>query len=415
MFEEQRRYAVLPANLIKLYGEIGGYYDLNEQACHVLAEDATYRLNEVLNQSENLKRKCNKERLDVNEINLVLKCYNVKPIEGYESMAKNQIRSTLFDDKETPINLTAEANALLKQKQFLRVASIKLSSDYVRLNYPNRDLPVQQTDLPDELKSYYSFLITNLFTPNNKLFERLLSDLSASDQLGDLVGYLVDHLVQHLTTISSNRNDLLKLILVVESLLKNKHLDLKLQSSFVQLIDLSLDCLLNEFNRPGGTDNDDESLFKFRYCSAKLLRSIIHKFHCAVDRSLAKLLDLLLTEFTNTVRPDIQYGIMIFFRHLNPFIFFELLFPALMQALRRLELKLTNQLIEPDEKRLFNLTLTSLVSCFNYVQSSGRLRNLAEFDEYHSAICSVYGDSFTTKLTASNDSNSTKITIQKGR
>lgn len=415
MFEDQRRYAVLPANLIKLYGEIGGYYDLNDQACHVLAEDATYRLNEVLNQSENLKRRCNKERLDVNEINLVLKCYNVKPIEGYESMEKNKIRSTLFDEKEKPIDLAGESDALLRQKQFLRVRSVKLSSDYVQLKYTNRRQPIQQADLPDELKSYYNFLVANLFTPNTKLFERLLNDLSSSDQLGDLADYLVDHLSRHLHAISSskNPNDLLRLILVVESLIKNKQLDLKLQNSFVQLVDLALDCLLNEFGplKDGASNGaGSELLFKFRYCSAKLLRSVIHKFHYAVDRSLAKLLDLLLSEFINSPHPDVKYGIMIFFRHLNPFIFFELLFPSLIQLVQQLELKRTNQTIQSDERQLFNLTLTSLVSCFNYVVNSGKLRDSDEFDvaHYYSAIRGVYGDSFT-KLASTNDSNFAKI------
>lgn len=403
MFTNQK-YAVLPANLIKLFGEICGYNDLNDQLCQVLAEDATFRLNEVLNQSVNLKRKLNKQKLDVNEINLMLKSYNVKAIEGYESSDKNKIRSTLFDEKEKPINLVDKSDLILKRTQFVRLRSLRLSSEYVKLKYI--DL-VEPFDLPEESKNYYNFLIKNLFTTNDNLFEKLLKDLSSNDQLNNLIPYLINHFTHQINVSSDNQINLLKLILIVETLIKNKHLEFTLQNSFVQLVDLALDCLLNERN------DDINFLFKFRFCSAKLLRSIMFKFHYVINRPLIKILDLLLNQFINSTHLDIKYGIIIFFQNLNPFIFFEILFPSIIRYVHELEIKSNNKTIEPNEKKMFSFILVSLVSCFNYVVNSDRILKSDEFDinQYYIQIYGIYGDSFTN-LIASNDLNFIKI-IQK--
>ena len=404
----KKKYAILQPNLIKLFGAFNGHCDeFDDQICQLLAEDATFRLNEILNQSENLKRRLNKERLDVKEINLMLKCSNVKPIEGLESSDKDRIRSALSDEKNDElINLIDESNRLLSQKQFVRLKSIKLNSEYVQLKYADTtNCRIEQTDLNEELKKYYDFLIKNLFTSNDRLFEKMLKDLATNDQLNELVYYLIRYFLRNLvSTIAKDQNKLIKLILIIESLIKNKHLEFKLQSCFIQLIDLTLDCLLSDL------DLDLDFLFKFRFYSAKLLGSILFKFHYVISEPLIKILNLLLNQFIDTIHLDIKYGIMIFFQNLNSFIFFEILFSHLMQFVQQLEIKLHNKTIEPEEKKLFGLILICLSNCFNYVINSKRIRNSTEFDvnQYYLKIYNVYGDSFGD-LIASNDSNFIKI------
>lgn len=407
-----RKYAVLPSKLMSLFGELCGYHDLDDQVYQVIAEDATFRLNEVLNQSENLKRRVNKETLDVGEVNLMLKCCNVRPIEGYASSDRNQIRSIL-DDRQQPIDLIDESNRLLNKRQYVRVRSTKIRCEYANLRCDNLNEPIEQGDLPEASKKYYRFLIANLFSCSPELFERILKDLSSNDRLNDLISHLINHLNQRLDFISTDRCKLAKLVQILESLIANAHLQFKLQHSLIHLIDLSLDCLLNDHLK-----FDLDFLFKFRHCSANLLRSIVSRFQSIMNDSkhklLIQILNLLLNRFIESSKLDIKYGIMILFQNLNPFILFEILFPFIMNFARQLDYKLTSKTIDRDEQYLFSSILLCLVSCFNFVINSNRIQNSSEFDvnQYYLEIYDVYGDSFINQI-ASNDSNFIKIIPRK--
>lgn len=402
---DKKQYAVLSSNLMKLIGELCGY-ELNEQICNLLAEDATFRLNELLNQSENLRRRSNKERLDVDDVNLMLKCYNCKPIDGHSSSDKNRIRS-LIDDKDEPIDLLSETNKLLNDKQSLVIRSVDLSSEFVKLKYSDLERSIDETDLDCELKKYFYFLIKHLFTSNSKLSERISKDLSTNDQLGDLVGYLINHLTSNLHSILDDQSHSMRMIHLLECLIKNPNVEFKLQNSLVQLIDLSLDCLLHD-----SKFKHLDYLYKFKYLSAKLLKSLIYKHYQVLNhnRLLIKILNLLLNQFVNNSQLAIKYAIIIFFQNLNPFIFFDILFPALMKFVENLEIKKSKNLINAEEIQLFDTILLTLVTCFNYVINSDKIRNSTEYDikEYYSKIYQFYGDSFNNQITC-NDANFIKI------
>lgn len=405
----ERTYAILPTDLMIKFGEICGYDKLDNEVCQILSEDLTFRLNEILNQSENFKRRTNKDCLDANDVNLMLRCYNVRSIDG----SSNRI-SSFLDDKDESIDLVEKSKNLLKNRHHVRLRSMKLSAEYVDLKFENLDQTFDGSlDLSDELRKYYGFITGNLFqSKNNDLFERICNDLSTNDQLNDLIKCLIKYLHQNFEILSTDQNNLIKLIFVLESIIKNKHLVFKLQQSILKLIDLSLDCLLND-----RFDFDFNFLIKFKYCSAKLLGSILIKYNQIINQTsnkiLIHLIDLLLDKFISTKNLDIKYGIIIFFQ-LNPFIFFEIFFDHLMKTIDTIEFKLINKTIQTNEQQFFDLCLMSLVTCFNSIVNSDRihLSTVYDLNKYYSRIYNVFGDSFTNQI-ASNDANFIKILPRK--
>ncbi|XP_012150937.1 uncharacterized protein LOC100879608 [Megachile rotundata] len=167
-----RRYAVLSTDWISAIGEELGMHSLPDSLLRRLAEDASYRLREVLHKCVTRLKHSKRKRLTSTDVNAVItNLCDIDPILGAsESMPEYHTEAKVFVPNERIINLVQKINDPLNISQnnvpFIQeseICDIRLTE--ARNNYAKRALKT-------------------LFNGSQKTFQVLINDCATNAHLG---------------------------------------------------------------------------------------------------------------------------------------------------------------------------------------------------------------------------------------
>ncbi|XP_043684626.1 uncharacterized protein LOC122636962 [Vespula pensylvanica] len=167
-----RRYAVLSTEWISAIGEELGMHPLSDSVLRRLAEDASYRLREILHKCitrlKHSRRKC----LTSNDVNAVLtNLCDVDPILGApDTMPEYHSEAKVFVPNERIINLVDKVNE-----------AVNLSQDNVPFI---QEVEVCDVKLTEARYNYAKRALKTLFNGSQKTFQVLVNDCATNPYLG---------------------------------------------------------------------------------------------------------------------------------------------------------------------------------------------------------------------------------------
>ncbi|XP_029178909.1 uncharacterized protein LOC114946541 [Nylanderia fulva] len=187
-----RRYAMLSTEWISTIGEELGMHPLPDPLIKRLAEDASYRLREVLHKCVTRLRHSKRKRLTSMDVNAVItNLCDADPILGApESMPEYHAEAKVYVPNESIINLTHQINDPLN-----------LSQSNVPLLQDNE---ICDKKLSEARFNYAKRALKTLFNGSQKTFQVLLNDCATNVHLGD--EGVIDKLmsIARFTLISNN-------------------------------------------------------------------------------------------------------------------------------------------------------------------------------------------------------------------
>ncbi|XP_043506242.1 uncharacterized protein LOC122526773 isoform X2 [Polistes fuscatus] len=167
-----RRYAVLSTEWISAIGEELGIHPLSDSILRRLAEDASYRLREILHKCitrlKHSRRKC----LTSNDVNAVLTSLcNVDPVLGVpDTMPEYHSEAKVFVPNERIINLVDKVNE-----------AVNISQDNVPFI---QEMEVCDVKLTEARYNYAKRALKTLFNGSQKTFQVLVNDCANNPHLG---------------------------------------------------------------------------------------------------------------------------------------------------------------------------------------------------------------------------------------
>lgn len=167
-----RRYAVLSTDWISAIGEELGMHPLPDSLLRRLAEDASYRLREVLHKCITRLKHSKRKRLTSTDVNAVItNLCDVDPILGApESMPEYHAEARVFVPNEHIINLVQTINDPLSLSQN-NVPFIQESE-------------ICDTRLTEARNNYAKRALKTLFNGSQKTFQVLINDCTTNAHLG---------------------------------------------------------------------------------------------------------------------------------------------------------------------------------------------------------------------------------------
>ncbi|EFN66298.1 Transcription initiation factor TFIID subunit 6 [Camponotus floridanus] len=168
-----RRYAMLSTEWISTIGEELGMHPLPDPLLKRLAEDASYRLREVLHKCVTRLRHSKRRRLTSMDVNAAItNLCDADPILGApESMPEYHTEAKVYVPNESIINLSHQINEPL---------------NFSQTNVPFlQDNEICDKKLTEARISYAKRALKTLFNGSQKTFQVLLNDCATNVHLGD--------------------------------------------------------------------------------------------------------------------------------------------------------------------------------------------------------------------------------------
>ncbi|KMR00424.1 transcription initiation factor tfiid subunit 6 [Lasius niger] len=168
-----RRYAMLSTEWVSAIGEELGMHPLPDPLLKRLAEDASYRLREVLHKCVTRLRHSKRKRLMSMDVNAVItNLCDADPILGApESMPEYHAEAKVYVPNESVINLAHQINDPLNLSQ---------------TNVPFlQDNEICDKKLSEARDNYAKRALKTLFNGSQKTFQVLLNDCATNVHLGD--------------------------------------------------------------------------------------------------------------------------------------------------------------------------------------------------------------------------------------
>ena len=130
---EDQKYAVFAPSSVQAYAESVGVYDLAEDVINSLAEDASYRVREMISKSCEFMRFSRRRKLRSNDVDLALQWSNVPPIHGSDDSLAFTSGDGLYYVNDTNTDLKVLA---LEGPQSQQYSQIALNKKWVLHNHP---------------------------------------------------------------------------------------------------------------------------------------------------------------------------------------------------------------------------------------------------------------------------------------
>ncbi|XP_046620346.1 uncharacterized protein LOC124305226 [Neodiprion virginianus] len=167
-----RRYAVLSTKWMGAMGEELGMHPLPDPLLRRLAEDASYRLREVLHKCVTRLKHSRRKRLTAVDVNAVLTTlYNTDPVMGApEQLPEYHSEARVFVPHERFVNLVEHANN-----------SVHLSQTNLPLL---KETEINDSRITEARQNYTKRALKTLFNGSQKTFQVLLNDCSTNAHLG---------------------------------------------------------------------------------------------------------------------------------------------------------------------------------------------------------------------------------------
>ncbi|KAI8479903.1 histone H3 acetylation [Branchiostoma belcheri] len=314
----ERKFAQIPKESVKAHAESIGISEVSDDVAAMVAEDACYRLREVMQASCQFMRHAKRKRLTAEDFNRALRWGNVEPMYGHNSPDPMVFRPTkdaelyFYEDKE--INLTEFAMETIlprnpgKQLSKLSgwwsrvVTKEQVESHISTLTDPQADLGVEDyyrssPALSEELVQYYDQVTRAILGGNEQLIKTALADLRTNSRVSALLPYFV-YLVGEVKSISHDLEALTRLLQTAQALIQNPHL--YLGPYLKQLVASVMYCILEPLAASINPLNDHWAL---RDYAARLLAQICRSGCMSVEGLQKQLLLALQKVLVDPARP----------------------------------------------------------------------------------------------------------------
>ncbi|KAF7990385.1 hypothetical protein HCN44_000190 [Aphidius gifuensis] len=168
----QRKYAVISKEWVSTIGEELGMDRLPDSLLKRLAEDASYRLREVLHKCTTRLKHSKRKRLTSNDVNAVLtNLCDVDPIFGLSNqMPAYHNEAKVFVPHENSIDLALRSTSTLNITQ--------CGAPFIQ------ETEICNTKLNETRQNYAKKALKTLFNGSQKTFQVLLNDCATNAQLG---------------------------------------------------------------------------------------------------------------------------------------------------------------------------------------------------------------------------------------
>ncbi|XP_020282901.1 uncharacterized protein LOC109854334 [Pseudomyrmex gracilis] len=385
---DSRRYAMVSTEWISAIGEELGMNSLQDDLLNRLAEDASYRLREILYKCVTRLRHSKRKRLTSMDVNAVItNLYDVDPILGAtESMPEYHTEAKVYVPTESVVNLVHDVN------------------DPVSLTQPNVPL-LQESEICDiklteARNNYAQRALKTLFNGSQKTFQVLLNDCATNAHLGDegvidkLISIVRSTIFSHNAQYTRVSTRTCQLILAIAS--NSTAVYPYYLTSVDVLVELLLELLLNQnFIHP-----NLEVLFK--ECTIKLML----RWPSVANKYISKLENVLLVKSELMSELQSEESINIYKKRImaiellasvQPLIFFQREAEHILSIQNILEYY---ALPGSDIWQRVALTVCA------FVRSQGHVFHLAPLIEH-------YGDSLLPYLPATCDGNAREIKEKK--
>ncbi|XP_078672562.1 TAF6-like RNA polymerase II p300/CBP-associated factor-associated factor 65 kDa subunit 6L isoform X1 [Branchiostoma floridae x Branchiostoma belcheri] len=298
----ERKFAQIPKESVKAHAESIGISEVSDDVAAMVAEDACYRLREVMQASCQFMRHAKRKRLTAEDFNRALRWGNVEPMYGHNSPDPMVFRPTkdaelyFYEDKE--INLTEFAMETILPRN---PGETTVKAQWLVVE--GRDKGAGSSPaLSEELVQYYDQVTRAILGGNEQLiksslFQTALADLRTNSRVSALLPYFV-YLVGEVKSISHDLEALTRLLQTAQALIQNPHL--YLGPYLKQLVASVMYCILEPLAASINPLNDHWAL---RDYAARLLAQICRSGCMSVEGLQKQLLLALQKVLVDPARP----------------------------------------------------------------------------------------------------------------
>ncbi|CAH1261635.1 TAF6L [Branchiostoma lanceolatum] len=320
----ERKFAQIPKESVKAHAESIGISEVSDDVSAMVAEDACYRLREVMQASCQFMRHAKRKRLTAEDFNRALRWSNVEPMYGHNSPDPMVFRPTkdaelyFYEDRE--INLTEFAMETILPRN---PGETTVKAQWLVVE--GRDKGAGSSPaLSEELVQYYDQVTRAILGGNEQLIKTALADLRTNSRVSALLPYFV-YLVGEVKSISHDLEALTRLLQTAQALIQNPHL--YLGPYLKQLVASVMYCILEPLAASINPLNDHWAL---RDYAARLLAQICRS-GCMSVEGLQKQLPLALQKvLVDPARPLCShYGAVVGLTALGSKAVEEVLYPQL--------------------------------------------------------------------------------------
>ncbi|XP_071962782.1 TAF6-like RNA polymerase II p300/CBP-associated factor-associated factor 65 kDa subunit 6L [Antedon mediterranea] len=229
---EERKYAVLSTESIKLIAESAGFNGLPEDIAAALAEDVTYRLREAAQSSVQFMKHGRRKKLTHEDFNRALRWSDVEPICGgnlkdIRAFRHNKDADVYFiDDREISL---ADVSLDIKHPQNNGEASVQ--AQWIAFEGVNKVNSLSKTSsvtlgptLTDPLSEYYVHITQACLGKDEEAMKVALADLRSNSKIGSLLPFLLNFVSSNLSKVSHSLTQINKMLHILQSLVNNQSL-----------------------------------------------------------------------------------------------------------------------------------------------------------------------------------------------
>lgn len=322
---DEKKYAQLTRESVRLYAEAASHCDLPENVIATIAEDLNYRLREVVHNTAQFVRHSTQRKLTVEDFNKALRWSDIEPIYGHgnpEPVQNIYIKEAeIFCLEDSEINLV---DLTCAGKEYDLPPPLCLRAEWLAVEGNLRTGPGTSTSglasdssqgpkfghaVSAELMCYYDQITKAILGSDEKLLKLALSDLSSNLKISPLLPFLANFVFVGVKKMSHDLAQLSKLLHAIRSLVNNPSLYIELEPCLNLLVQSVLYCIVEPLAASINPINDHWVL---RDSAANLLVKIVHEWSTPVNNLSKYTLEALVCIFNDSSKPFCShYGAVI--------------------------------------------------------------------------------------------------------
>lgn len=287
---DEKRFAILTKESIRLIAEAGGHSDLPDDVAALLGEDVSYRLREAAQNGAQYMKHAKRKKMTTDDFNKSLKVCDVQPIHGYRSPENLPFRQTkdgeLFfvEDTETNFANVAFNNYVPKnpgetsiKAHWLAVEGVSKVSSALHQNL------IKPIIKREDLQMYFDNVTNAILGCDPEAMKIALQDLRTNSHIVPLLPRFVSFVANGVKTVSHDICQLTKLLHTIKALINNTSLYLEPQPYLNLMVQGTTYCLLEPLAASINPSNDHWAL---RDYAARLLAQIIMSWSSPINHLL---------------------------------------------------------------------------------------------------------------------------------
>ncbi|XP_060079186.1 TAF6-like RNA polymerase II p300/CBP-associated factor-associated factor 65 kDa subunit 6L [Ylistrum balloti] len=287
---DEKRFAILTKESIRLIAEAGGHSDIPDDVASLLGEDVSYRLREAAQNGAQYMKHAKRKKMTTDDFNKSLKVSDIQPIAGYRSPENLPFRQTkdgeLFfvEDSESNFANVAFSNYVPKnpgetsiKAHWLAVEGVSKVSSALHQNL------IKPIIKREDLQMYFDNVTNAILGCDPDAMKIALQDLRTNSQIVPLLPRFVSFVANGVKTVSHDICQLTKLLHTIKALINNTSLYLEPQPYLNLMVQGTTYCLLEPLAASINPSNDHWAL---RDYAARLLAQIIMSWSSPINHLL---------------------------------------------------------------------------------------------------------------------------------